>query len=231
MVSIQSRETQITMVKWTNASGQTKRANERYFVYRPPAWRRWRNVKITYTVQATGLRRIQKKRHLNSQSFNLHCHHFNAFNLSKFDEMFIRTVSELRNRKKKLLSYVFKFFTKRVQRYVQKSVMHVQSCCLADLKLLCSPFAHLLKFCLTIVSNFSWVLQWSQEKLKTMLMQNFWGTNKLYSGRCANSDLLLSEFSLRSFFSLLKLTNRKIFFVQFSVYNFVYAIYSFSRTL
>ena len=43
-----SRETQITMVKWTNAVGQTKRANERSFVYRPPAWRLWRNVKTTY---------------------------------------------------------------------------------------------------------------------------------------------------------------------------------------
>ena len=45
---MQSRETQITMVKWTNAGGQTKRANERSFVYRPPAWRRWRHVKTTY---------------------------------------------------------------------------------------------------------------------------------------------------------------------------------------
>ena len=36
--------TQITMVKWTNAGGQTKRANEQSFVYRPPAWRRWRVV-------------------------------------------------------------------------------------------------------------------------------------------------------------------------------------------
>ena len=31
------RETQITMVKRTNAGGQTKRANERSFVYHPPA--------------------------------------------------------------------------------------------------------------------------------------------------------------------------------------------------
>ena len=36
---MQSQDTQITMVK-TNAGGQTKRANERSFVYRPPAWRR-----------------------------------------------------------------------------------------------------------------------------------------------------------------------------------------------
>ena len=35
------------MVKWTNAGGQTKPANERSFVYHPPAWRRWRNVKTT----------------------------------------------------------------------------------------------------------------------------------------------------------------------------------------
>ena len=42
---MQSRETQTTMVKWTKAGGQTKRANERSFVYRPPTWRRWRNVK------------------------------------------------------------------------------------------------------------------------------------------------------------------------------------------
>ena len=36
---MQSRETQI-MVKRTNVGGQTKRANEQSFVYRPPAWRR-----------------------------------------------------------------------------------------------------------------------------------------------------------------------------------------------
>ena len=36
---MRSRETQITVVKWTNAGGRTKRANERSFVYRPPAWR------------------------------------------------------------------------------------------------------------------------------------------------------------------------------------------------
>ena len=48
---MQSRETQITMVKRKNAGGQTKRANERSFVYRPPAWRRWRKVKTTYTAE------------------------------------------------------------------------------------------------------------------------------------------------------------------------------------
>lgn len=39
------------------------------------------------------------------------------------------------------------------------------------------------KFCITDVSNFSWVLQWSQEKSKTMLMQNLeggGGVNKVH---------------------------------------------------
>ena len=30
------------------------------------------------------------------------------------------------------------------------------------------------------------VLQLSQEELKTMLMQNFWGANKVHYGRCAS---------------------------------------------
>ena len=47
------------MVKWTNAGGQTKRANERFFVYCPPAWRRWRNVKTTYNdILCPGSRKI-----------------------------------------------------------------------------------------------------------------------------------------------------------------------------
>ena len=32
---------------------------------------------------------------------------------------------------------------------------------------------YLQKFCITVVSDFSWVLQTSQEKSKTMVMQNF----------------------------------------------------------
>ena len=34
------------------------------------------------------------------------------------------------------------------------------------------------KFYISIVSSFSWDLQWSQEKTKTMLMQNFGGQTK-----------------------------------------------------
>ena len=39
---------------------------------------------------------------------------------------------------------------------------------------------------ITFVFHFSWVLQPSQEKLKTMLMQNFEGANKVHYGRCAS---------------------------------------------
>ena len=34
------------------------------------------------------------------------------------------------------------------------------------------------KFCINVVSIFSWDSQWSQEKIKTMLMQNFGGQTK-----------------------------------------------------
>ena len=34
------------------------------------------------------------------------------------------------------------------------------------------------KFCTRVVSSFPWDLQWSQEKTKTMLMQNFGGQRK-----------------------------------------------------
>ena len=50
------------------------------------------------------------------------------------------------------------------------------------------------KFC--IAFHFSWVLQLSQEKLKTMLMQNYGGrggggggANKVHYGRCASGVL------------------------------------------
>ena len=38
------------------------------------------------------------------------------------------------------------------------------------------------KICISIVFSFSWGHFNSQEKLKTMLMQNFWVTNKEYYG-------------------------------------------------
>ena len=48
------------------------------------------------------------------------------------------------------------------------------------------------KFCITIVSNFSWVLQSSQEKSKTMVIQFFflWGGDKVLYGLCENGEFL-----------------------------------------
>ena len=53
------------------------------------------------------------------------------------------------------------------------------------------------KICITIISNFSWVVQSSQEKSKTMVMQNCGGANKVHYGLCGNGEFL--------FFSLLLL--------------------------
>ena len=39
-----------------------------------------------------------------------------------------------------------------------------------------------LKFCISIVFSFSWELEWTEEKLKTTLMQNFGVTNKAHYG-------------------------------------------------
>ena len=38
------------------------------------------------------------------------------------------------------------------------------------------------KFCIRIVFSFSWVLKWPQEKMKTMLVQNFGVTNEEHYG-------------------------------------------------
>ena len=40
------------------------------------------------------------------------------------------------------------------------------------------------KFCISIVFSFSWELKWPQEKLRTVLMQNFGVTNKEHYGIC-----------------------------------------------
>ena len=45
------------------------------------------------------------------------------------------------------------------------------------------------EFCITIVSNFSWVLQSFQEKSKTMVKQNLGGVNKVHYGLCENGEL------------------------------------------
>ena len=63
-----------------------------------------------------------------------------------------------------------------------------------DHNLPCLPFdlsLH-LNFCITIVFNFSWVLQSSQEKFKTMVMQNFGELTRciiiVHYGLCENGE-------------------------------------------
>ena len=57
-----------------------------------------------------------------------------------------------------------------------------------------------LKICITFVFHFSWVLQPSQEKLKTILMQNFGGHK-----RCIMGDVqVLYTKALCTFFFRLK---------------------------
>ena len=54
------------------------------------------------------------------------------------------------------------------------------------IQLVCPPSPP--KFCITFVFNFSWVLQSSHEKLKTMLKQNLKRANEVYYGRCAKAN-------------------------------------------
>ena len=53
------------------------------------------------------------------------------------------------------------------------------------------------KFYITIVSSFSWVLQSSQGRSKTMVTQKFWGLKKVHHGLCENEEL--SRFSIIMF--------------------------------
>ena len=52
---------------------------------------------------------------------------------------------------------------------------------------------HAPKFCITVVSNFSWVLQSSQGRSKTMVMHNLGGgggggVKKVHYGLCENNE-------------------------------------------
>ena len=54
-------------------------------------------------------------------------------------------------------------------------------------------FVYPQTFCIGIVFNFSGDVQLFQEQLKTMLMQNFWGVNKVHYGGCERSEYLGSK--------------------------------------
>ena len=81
----------------------------------------------------------------------------------------------------------------RVRKHLQKSCVLRYSCMnvghairvLVHRPLSKIPYYSLFvppKFCISIVFILSWDLQWSQERLETILTQNFGGTNKKYYG-------------------------------------------------
>ena len=82
------------------------------------------------------------------------------------------------------------------------------TCTSPIMHLICPPPPPPPKFCITFVFQLSWVLQLSQEKLKTMLMQNFGGQIRGIMG-----DVQVVNESLKSKFS----------FIHF-VYNLMIAL-------
>ena len=117
---------------------------------------------------------------------------------------FEKTISKFKKRKRELLSCVHvhdKTWNKALSRCSRAAT--AKKCAKkrdARAKLLLcqsKPICHLHishnafylppKFCITFVFHFSWVLQPSQEKLKTMLIQNFGGQIRW---RCASGVLL-----------------------------------------
>ena len=55
-----------------------------------------------------------------------------------------------------------------------------------------SPIMHLIcspKFCITFVFSFLMGITVFSRKLKTMLLQKFWGANKVHYGKCASGVL------------------------------------------
>ena len=117
----------------------------------------------------TRRQRLLRKRHVKSDSryFKLHRAHSDAFNWSNVGKSLwnwiLRNCIKVQENKKESCCLVFPSSTKREFRYfhvvlvqrrqrnVQKSVMHVQSCCLADLNplLFCSSCCCRRRRCLS----------------------------------------------------------------------------------
>ena len=53
------------------------------------------------------------------------------------------------------------------------------------------------KFCITIVSNFSWVLQVVPREIEDIGYAKFWGVNKVHYGLCENGELPIMAEVLR----------------------------------
>ena len=71
-----------------------------------------------------------------------------------------------------IIIYCKASLVKQVQRKQVHLLSHRPQCTLFTPP---PPQPHFPEFCITIVSKFSWVLQSSQEKSKTMAIQSFWG--------------------------------------------------------
>ena len=55
-----------------------------------------------------------------------------------------------------------------------------------------SPIYYTFTQCILCTFNFSWVLQWSLEKLKTIPMQLFWGRGRVVQTWCIVGDIFIS---------------------------------------
>ena len=69
------------------------------------------------------------------------------------------------------------------------SVSSIHHLRISNLASFCLP----TKFCIALVFNFPWLLQLSQEKLKTVLLQTFGGVNKANNGECEEGEYELDK--------------------------------------
>ena len=92
--------------------------------------------------------------------------------------------------------------------------------------LVCPP-----KFCITFVSHFSWISQSSQEKLKTMIMQNIWGQTRCIMGDVEMANALNGQRKektlLQSFYLIMRIKIKIVrlsswLSFSFSLYNYCY---------
>ena len=90
--------------------------------------------------------------------------------------------------------YIYDFHITHNTQFLFPKIVHKHSpvCTSPITHVVCSP-----KFCITSVFHFSWVLQPSQEKLKTMLKQNFTGQTRCILGVANCLQFLLHETTVK----------------------------------
>ena len=75
--------------------------------------------------------------------------------------------------------------------FLTQKLLPFATCTFPIMHLICLP-----KFCITFVFHFSWVLQPSREKLKTIFLQNFWEQIRCIMGNvevtyCRHASIVL----------------------------------------